>query len=97
MKRKLFLIEQIVEVLKQVELGQPVADLIRKVGISEQTFYCWKRQYAELGTDQIREFTQLFEENARLKKLLVDLSLDNAVLEEDLSKNVWSAQGSASL
>jgi putative transposase len=83
---------RIVEVLKQAELGLPVADLIMKVGISEQTFYLWKTQYAGLGSDKVREFTQLFEENARLKKLLVDLSLDNAVLQDVLSKKLPSTR-----
>src|SRR5690242_14803094 len=75
MKRKLLLVKRVVEVLKQAELGLPVADVIRKEGISEQTFYLWKMQYAGLGSNQVREFAQLFEENARLKELLVDLSL----------------------
>lgn len=88
MKRKLLLVKRIVEVLKQAELGLPVADLIRKVGISEQTFYLWKTQYAGLGSDQVREFAQLFEENARLKELLVDLSLNNAVLQDALSEKL---------
>ena len=81
-----FSVEQIVAVLKQAELGMPVADLIRRVGISEQTFYRWKKQYAGLETDQVREFKQLTDENARLKKLVADLSLDKAVLQDVLSK-----------
>ena len=56
MKRKKFSVEQIVSILKQANLGLPVADLIRQVGISEQTFYRWKRQYAGLESDQVREF-----------------------------------------
>lgn len=64
----------------------PVADLIRRIGISEQTFYRWKKQYAGLETDQVREFKQLADENARLKKLVADLSLDKAVLQDVLSK-----------
>lgn len=59
MKRKRFSVEQIVAVLKQAELGMPVADLIRQVGIAEQTFYRWKRQYAGLQSDQVREFKVL--------------------------------------
>ena len=55
MKKKRFSIEQIVAVLKQAELGMPVADLIRQVGISEQTFYRWKKQYAGMQSDQVRE------------------------------------------
>ncbi len=86
MKRKRFSIEQIVAVLKQADLGLPVADLIRQVGISEQTFYRWKKQYAGLESDQVREFKQLSDENARLKKLVAELSLDKAVLQDVLSK-----------
>jgi putative transposase len=69
MKGKRFSVEQIVAVLKQVELGLPVADAIRHVGISEQTFYRWKKRYAGLQSEQVREYKQLSEENARLKKL----------------------------
>lgn len=86
MKRKRFSIEQIVAVLKQGELVLPVADLIRQIGISEQTFYRWKKQYAGLESDQVREFKQLSDENARLKKLVAELSLDKAVLQDVLSK-----------
>ena len=86
MKRKRFSVEQIVSVLKQAELGLPMADLIRQVGISEQTFYRWKRQYAGLESDQVREFKQMTEENVRLKKLVAELSLDKAVLQDVLSK-----------
>lgn len=86
MERKKFSVEQIVSILKQANLGLPVADLIRQVGISEQTFYRWKRQYAGLESDQVREFKQLAEENGRLKKLVAELSLDKAVLQDVLSK-----------
>lgn len=86
MKRKRFSTEQIVAVLKQAELGLPVADLVRQVGITEQTFYRWKRQYGGLESDQVRELKQVVEENARLKKLVAELSLDKAVLQDVLSK-----------
>ena len=72
--------------LKQAELGMPVADLIRKIGISEQTFYRWKMLYAGLQSDQVRELKQLQEENTRLKRLVAELSLDKAVLQGVLSK-----------
>ena len=87
MKRKRFSVEQIVAVLKQAELGLPVADVLRQVGISEQTFYRWKKQYGGLQSDQVRELKQLVDENARLKKLVAELSLDKAVLQDVLSKN----------
>jgi putative transposase len=86
MRKKRFSVEQIVAVLKQAELGLPVADLIRQVGISEQTFYRRKKQYAGLELDQVRELKQVVEENARLKRLVAELSLDKAVLQDVLSK-----------
>jgi putative transposase len=86
MKRKRFSTEQIVAALKQVELGLPVADLIRQFGISEQTYCRWKKSYAGLESDQVRELRQVVDENARLKKLVAELSLDKAVLQDVLSK-----------
>jgi putative transposase len=86
MKRKRFSVEQIVAVLKQADLGLPVADLIRQVGISEQTFYRWKKQYAGLESDQVCELKQVVDENTRLKRLVAELSLDKAVLQDVLSK-----------
>jgi putative transposase len=85
-KRKRFSVEQIVAVLKQAQAGTPVAELIRHVGISEQTFYRWKKQYAGLQTDQVRQLKLLQEENARLKKLVADLTLDKAMLSDVLQK-----------
>jgi putative transposase len=69
-------------------LGLPVADLIRQVRISEQTYYRWKKQYAGLESDQVRELKQVVEENARLKRLVAEPSLDKAVLQDVLSKKV---------
>ena len=86
MKRKRFSVEQIVAVLKQAELGTPVADLIRHLGIAEQTFYRWKKQYAGLESEQVREFKQLQDENAKLKRVVADLSLDKVMLQDVLSK-----------
>ncbi len=88
MKRKRFSVEQIVAVLKQAELGLPVAELTRQVGISEQTFYRWKKQYAGLQSDQVRELKVLQDENARLKKLVAELSLDKAILQ-DINSKKW--------
>ena len=82
MKRKRFSTEQIVAVLKQAEMGMGVADLIRQIGISEQTFYRWKKQYGGLQSEQVRELKQLTEENARLKKLVAELNLDKSVLQD---------------
>jgi putative transposase len=87
-KRKRFSVEQIVAALKQVELGMPVADLIRRLGISEVTYYRWKKQYAGMQSDQVRELKQLQDENSRLKKLVADLSLDKAILQ-DINSKKW--------
>lgn len=86
MKRKRFSVEQIVAVLKQAEAGMPVAELIRHVGISEQTFYRWKKVYAGLQTDQVRQLKQLQDENAQLKKVVAELTLDKAMLTDVLKK-----------
>jgi len=87
-KRKRFAVEQIVAVLKQAEAGLPVAELIRKVGISEQTFYRWKKVYGSLEVDQVRQLRQLQDENGRLKKLVAELTLDKAMLQ-DVVKKKW--------
>ncbi len=87
MKRKRFAVEQIVAVLKEAEAGLPVADLIRRIGISEQTFYRWKKQYAGLDSDQARQLKQLQEENERLKKIVAELSLDKAMLADVIKKS----------
>ena len=88
MKQTRFNVEQIVAVLKQAEAGVPLAELIRRVGISEQTFYRWKKQYVGLEVDQVRELKQLQEENSRLKRLVADLTLDKVMLQDVLSKKV---------
>jgi putative transposase len=88
MKGKRFAVEQIVAILKQAELGMPVADIIRQVGISEQTFYRWKKQYTGLESSEVRELRQLKEENARLKKIVAELSLDKAILQ-DVATKKW--------
>lgn len=88
MKRKRFSVEQIVAILKQAEVGVPVVELCRQAGITEQTFYRWKKQYVGLEVDQVRQLKQLQEENARLKRLVADLSLDKTMLQEVLSKKL---------
>lgn len=87
MKRKRFSVEQIVAIVKQAEMGLPVAELIRRVGISEQTFYRWKKQYSNLEVDQVRQLKQLQDENGRLKKIVAELTLDRAMLQDVLRKN----------
>jgi putative transposase len=85
-KKKRFSAEQIVAILKQAELGIPVAELIRQIGVSEQTFYRWKKKYSGLEVDQVRELKQVREENVRLKRIVADLTLDKAMLQDVLSK-----------
>jgi putative transposase len=89
-KHKRFNVEQIVAVWKQAEAGVPLAELIRRLGISEQTFYRRKKQYVRLEVDQVRQLKQLQEENARLKQLVADLTLDKAMLQDVLSKKYQS-------
>lgn len=86
MKKKRYSTEQIVSALKQAEMGMPVADLIRQMGITEQTYYRWKKKYGGLESEQVRELKQVLDENTRLKKLVAELSLDKAVLQDVLSK-----------
>ncbi len=86
MKKKRFPVEQIVGVVKQGEVGVPVAEVIRKAGTSEQTFYRWKAKYVGLEVDQVRQMKQLQEENLRLKQLVAELTLDKAMLQDVLSK-----------
>ncbi len=88
MKRKRFSVEQIVAILKQVEVGVPVGEVCRQAGITEQTFYRWKKMYVGLEVDQVRQLRQLQEENARLKKLVAELSLDKTMLQDVLSKKL---------
>ena len=88
MKRSRFTDEQISYALRQVEGGTAVADVCRQVGISEATFYIWKKKYASLGGTEIRELRQLREENAKLKRLVADLSLDKHILTEIIRKKV---------
>jgi len=85
-RRSRFSVEQIVAVLKQVELGLTVADATRQLGISEQTFYRWKKLYGGLQSDQVRELKQLQEENGRLKRVVAELTLDKALLQDVLQK-----------
>jgi putative transposase len=87
MKKK-FSVEQIVSVLKQAEVGVPIAELIRKVGISEQTFYRWKSKYVGLEVDRVRQLKQLRDENTRLKQLVAELTLDKTMLPDVLREKL---------
>ena len=86
MKKKRFAVEQIVAILKQAEWGIPSAELIRQVGISEQTFYRWKKKYTGREVDQVRPLKQRAEENTRLKRMVADRVLDKAMLQDVLRK-----------
>lgn len=86
MKRKRYSVEQIIAAVKQNELGTPVPDIARKLGVAEQTVYRWKKVYGGLEPDQARELRQLREENAKLKKLVADLSLDKVMLQDVIQK-----------
>ncbi len=76
--------EQIIAALKQYEGGEKANDICRKLGVSQATFYLWKKQYAGLGVQELR---QLREENGRLKRIVADLSLDRQILQEIVSKS----------
>jgi putative transposase len=78
--------EQIAMALRQGEVGTPVGDICRKLGITEATFYRWKKRFGSLGVPELRELRQLREENRKLKGLVADLSLDKTILQESLRK-----------
>ena len=91
MKASKFSEAQIAFVLKQAGDGAAVAEVCRKTGISEATFYNWRKKYAGLMPSEMKRLRQLEDENNKLKRILADLSLDRAMLQDVLSKNVWSA------
>lgn len=86
MKRSRFSEEQIIAVLKEHELGGKTADLCRKHGISEATFYNWKNKFGGMDVSEARRLKALEDENRKLKKLLAESMLDNAALKDLLSK-----------
>lgn len=88
MKKSRFTEEQIAFALRQSETGTPVEEITRKLGVSQQTFYRWKRKFAGLGVPELRRLRQLEEENRKLKQLVADLSLDKRMLQDVLSKKV---------
>ena len=87
MKRSKFSEEQVAYALRQVEAGTPVPDICRQLGVSEATFYVRKKKYVLLGVSELRRLRQLEDENARLKRLVADLTLDKHMLSEALRKN----------
>jgi putative transposase len=87
MKRTKFTEAQIVFALRQAENGTKVEEVCRKLGISDATFYNWKKKFGGLGVTELRKLKQLEEENSRLKQIVADLSLDKQMLQDVLKKN----------
>lgn len=87
MKRSKFSEEQVAFALRQAEGGTPVRDVCRQLGVSEATFYVWKKKYGHLGVSELRRLRQLEEENSRLKRVVADLTLDKHILMETIRKN----------
>ena len=88
MKRSRYTEEQIAFALKQAELGTSVPEVCRKMGVSDATFYDWRKKYGGLGPSELKRLKQLEEENHRLKKLVADLSLDKAMLQDVVAKKL---------
>lgn len=88
MKKSRFTDEQIVYALRLAESGTPVIDVCRQTGISEATFYTWKKKYADFGVTELRKLKQLEDENARLKRIVADLTLDKQILQEVVRKKL---------
>jgi putative transposase len=88
MKKSRFTEEQIAYALRQADAGTPVSDVCRQMGISEATYYVWRKKYADLGVAELRQLRQLQDENARLKRVVADLTLDKHILSEVVRKKV---------
>jgi len=87
MRRSKFTEGQIVMALRQAEGGTPVPEICRKLGITETTFYRWKRKFCGLGVPELRGLKQMRDENRRLKGLVANLSMDRQILQETLGRN----------
>jgi putative transposase len=87
MQRKKYTEEQIIQVLKEGEAGTPVAELCRKHGMSDATYYNWKSKYSGMTASDLKRLKALEEENRRLKQIVAEQALDNRALKELLSKN----------
>ncbi len=88
MKKSRFTEERVIYALRLAESGTLVTDVCRQMGISEATFYVWKKKYASLGVAELRQLRQLEEENGRLKRLVADLTLDKQILSEVIRKKI---------
>jgi putative transposase len=87
-KKSRFTEEQIAYALRLAESGTPVADVCRQIGISDATFYTWKKKYADMGVSELRKLKQLEDENARLRRIVADLTLDKQILQEVARKKI---------
>ncbi len=88
MKKTRYTEEQIAFALKQAELGTPVEEVCRKLGVTQQTFYRWKKKYEGMLPSDMKRLKQLEEENRKLKQLVADLSLDKSMLQDVISKKL---------
>ena len=92
MAKKRYSPEQIIQSLREVEIhtseGKTLAQSVRHIGVTEQIYYCWREEYGRFSTGQAKRFKALEKENSRLKRLVADLSLDNAVLKDFASGNL---------
>jgi putative transposase len=88
MKKSRFSEQQIAFVLRQAEEGTPMAEVCRKAGISEASFYAWRKKYGGLLPSEMKRLKQLEEENQRLKKLVADLSLDKVMLQDVIRRKI---------
>lgn len=86
MRKSRFTEEQIAMALRQGEAGTPIEEICRKMGVSEATYFRWRKKYAGLGISELRELRQVREENRKLKGIVADLTLDRTILQEALRK-----------
>jgi putative transposase len=93
MKRSRFSEQQIAFILRQAEEGTPIAEVCRKAGVSEATYYNWRKKYGGLMPSEMKRLKQLEEENAKLKKIVADLSLDKEMLQDVIKRKLYGLRG----